>query len=143
VGHRFLYSLVRDRIAVLVHDHGAPPPSAWSSFCDDEAVWAPTDLRMLVFSEHGVPNARQREQLRAVVTNRNDRVAVLTSSTLVRAAGAMMSVDCRGIRSFQPDQIEAAFEYLDLTPEESRDVHAELGRLVDALFGTGIARSAS
>ena len=78
------------------------------------------DLRVLVHSEGGAPNARQRAVLNEVLAGIKPRVAVLTPSATARAVGVALSWFNPDFRVFASDELGGAFDHLDANQGERR-----------------------
>src|SRR5687767_3375736 len=80
------------RYVVFVHGKAAPGDDEWEQSLSfyREAPDA-RQVRALVYTEGGAPNAAQRAKLNAVLGGRKLPIAVLTTSSIARAAGTAIS----------------------------------------------------
>ena len=109
----------------LVFVHGAEPPadSEWEellSLFRMATEEGQTSLRVLVYSEGGAPNARQRAQLNEVLAGIKPRVAVLTPSATARAVGVAISWFNPDLRVFSGDELGRGLDHLDVNHGERR-----------------------
>ena len=108
----FLWKRLDDYF-VVVHTTTPPSDNEWNEVLAEFRKF--DDLkraRIFVYTEGGAPNARQRALLNQVMATAKPPVAVLTSSSLARAAGTAISWFNPAIRLFAPDDAESALDHL-------------------------------
>jgi hypothetical protein len=106
---------------VFVHSEQSPSNTEWSSLMD--AFRSATNLRrirVLVFTYGGAPNARQRAELNDVLGDVRPLVAVVTPSTLARAVCTAIGWFQPRLRSYAPEELESAFNYLDANQDDRK-----------------------
>ncbi len=130
---RFAHSCVRAQFGVFVHGPQKPTDEEWEAMCGESRLWSGPheETRLLIISEGGTPNSRQRTRiLETFDRDRAYRVAVVTRSPLARAVGSVLTWFYPGIRSFRPEQMSVALDYLGVTEDEERQqLVAEVERL--------------
>ncbi len=120
----------RGRLSVVVHNSRAPTNLEWSAYLNH--VRARKDLknqRVLVATDGGSPDGRQRRDLEEVVrTYHADPapMAVLTSSLIVRAVMKVAAFFNPAIRCYTPDEFSAAVTFLELSPAEREFASTQL-----------------
>jgi len=129
------------RLVVTVHSKQPPTEDEWSRYMGQADVYQPLeDQRILVVSDGGAPNGTQRQQLIDLLHDARVPTAILTSSWLMRGAGAAVSWFNPSLRVFGPLALQQALEHLQLTQWERtealrllREFQNELGvRVIDA-----------
>ena len=106
-------------ILVFVHGSEAPSDAEWDeALVLFRAVPDVARIRVLVFSNGGAPDARQRARLHTALGKTKATIAVVTPSALARAAGTAIAWFVPGLRVFEPDDIERAFDHLDAAHAE-------------------------
>jgi hypothetical protein len=122
---------------VYVHTQEAPSDDEW-----DEALEVykdtkePEATRTLIFSEGGAPCAAQRARMNVAIGPHKTPIAVLTASTVARAAAQPIRWFNPHFGTFDPDDVDGAFDHLGV-PEAARsnlrnavlEMRAELGIL--------------
>ncbi|WP_437328879.1 hypothetical protein [Sorangium sp. So ce381] len=121
----------QDRLSVVVHNECAPTDLEWNIYLNHvrENVNIP-NLRVLVWTDGGSPDGRQRKAMEVVARQGYPNpppLAVVTQSIVVRAVMKLASIFNPHIRCYSPDQISLAYMYLGLTPAE-RDLASQLMR---------------
>jgi hypothetical protein len=121
-------------VLVFVHTAESPTDEEWEELLEyyRKASELP-EYKTLVLSIGGAPNAGQRVRLSEIIGEKPTRIAVLTPSPLVRAAGIAVSWFRPNIRMFNPTDVRAALEHLGVPDAELRirraldELKAELG----------------
>ena len=124
------------RLNITVQTEEAPTKQEWTAYV--ETIRGLGDLRerrVLFYSYGGAPNPAQRAELLDVFKTRGaSRTAVLTTSLLARAASMAVAWFNKDLKIFAIDGDQAAWDFLELTPEERgwvksavRELHRELG----------------
>lgn len=123
-----------DGFTAIVHGEDTPAADDWDSFIAALAD-QPTKISQptLVYSAGGGPNGIQRGQLEALMTEtgvaEQVRVAVLTTSRLVRGIGTAVSWFQPHLKIFAPDQLDGAIAHLHLDDSDGPACRAELRAL--------------
>jgi hypothetical protein len=111
--------------AVIVHDTGSPSDEAWESWLQTYQQGLASLDGVLVYSLGGGPDADQRRRLQVVVEHaqRIPPTVIVSSSRLMRglvsALNWFLPPAARGV-TFDPTQLNAAFDYLE-APEAVRE----------------------
>ncbi len=112
----------RGRLSIAVHNAHPPSDLEWSRFLN--YVRGRKDVknqRILVWTDGGSPDARQRKALEDVVRKHIQDaapMAVLTSSLIVRAVMKLAAFFNPLIKCYSPEDFNAASAYLGLSPDE-------------------------
>lgn len=129
---------------VFVHGTLPPPQSEWSMVLDLYRNHPNlTAVRTLVYTEGAAPTAAQRADLSSVLGKVKMPTAVMTSSTISRAAGTALGWLNPGFRVFAATDFEGAFDHLGATGNDRRalrDTVDDLRRALAKGAGTGVAR---
>lgn len=104
---------------IAVHGQQSPSDDEWDSYVEFAKKHVIQDVqRTLVVTEGGAPSTMQRKALvEAIGTeSKSDRVAVVTSSRIAHLAVTALRWFWNPIfRTFQPDRLGDALEYLGIT----------------------------
>lgn len=103
---------------IFVHRSLAPQDDEWEKVLDlfrDQDV---KNIRTLVYTDGGAPNAAQRRRLMAVFGEAKPRIAILTSSAIARAAGTALSWFNPQFRIFGPEDLDGAFHHLGASADD-------------------------
>jgi hypothetical protein len=84
------------------------------------------NLKVLVVTDGGGPNAAQRKRLEATLGGRSISVAVVTDSAKSRFIASMISFINRDHRGFGTREIAQAYEHLKLSTQERIEAEAAL-----------------
>jgi hypothetical protein len=75
-----------DRVVVMVHTTAAPDVASWHQYCAAILHFRSEARGVLVFTQGGGPNSKQREEMRLALGDRpSPPVAIMTSSPIVRS----------------------------------------------------------
>jgi hypothetical protein len=98
---------------VTVHNALPPLPAEWAEFVEVHRTHPnPDQLRCLVYTEGGSPNAAQRSDLTAALPHKKMKVSVVTTSVLARAAGTAIAWLVPNLRMFSPADFEKALDHI-------------------------------
>jgi hypothetical protein len=123
-----------ETLHIIVHSEAAPTDEEWDAYLADfPAGQKLTQYRTIVYSLGGGPNGHQRSRLVHLVRGRAPRAALLTASALMRGIGTAVSWFIRTLRVFSLEDRAAAFEYLEMSPDEMRRANATIDRFVHDL----------
>jgi hypothetical protein len=127
-------------VVVCVHGSLAPLQTEWNAILDLYRTHPNvSSLRTLVYTEGAAPSAAQRADLSSTLGKVKMPTAVMTSSTISRAAGTALSWLNPGFRVFSATDFEGAFTHLGASSAERR----QLREAVDEMKNELLARSAS
>jgi hypothetical protein len=129
---------------VFVHGTLPPPQSEWNVVLDifrNHPNLAA--VRTLVFTEGAAPSAVQRADLNHVLGKIRMPTAVMTSSTISRAAGTALSWLNPGFKVFAATDFDGAFDHLGASANDRRmlrDLVDELRRELTSRSGGALRR---
>jgi hypothetical protein len=109
---------VFDRLMLSVHAVDAPTNEEWREWLDLCRTRHGLEARVLVENHSSGPNVLQRKALGEVVRGEDARCAVLTDSTIERAALTAIAWLGISLRGFTLDQHKQAASYLELSEQE-------------------------
>jgi hypothetical protein len=116
-------------VIVFVHGSQDPTDEEWGATLElYRRTPEHSSIRCLVYSSGGAPNVKQRARLREVGQSRA-RIAVLTASAVVRAAGVAVSWFNPKIKIYGLRDIENALDHLEVPVLERSDVRQALEEL--------------
>lgn len=119
---------------VTVHTRQPPSDAEWGAYVADIlALNDPAQYRVLVYSEGGGPNARQRSQLSEALRGAQTRTAIVTGSVAMRGIGTIVSWFNNQLKVFGPGDLGKALGYLSLSHDEQVRVLALLRSSADKL----------
>jgi hypothetical protein len=96
------------------------------------------DLRFVILSRGGAPDGAQRRALMAMVGSaRKPPVALLSDSIIVRGITAAFHLFAPIMKAFGTSELQAAGDFLNLTPTERERVAALLSELERELAADG------
>jgi hypothetical protein len=114
------------RLIMVAHTSASPSDEEWSGYARDVAAVlsrsSPEDVRTVVFTDGGGPNAEQRRMLTEIKGWNTVRVSVVSQSLAVRGIVTAFSWFNPKIKAFLPVAVEAAFRHLGLSPDEESKV---------------------
>jgi hypothetical protein len=122
---------------VYVHTQEGPSDDEWDDALEIyKDTTEPEATRTLIFTAGGAPSAAQRARLNVALGPNKTPVAVLTASTMARAAGQPIRWFNPQFRMFEQDDLDGALDHLGI-PEADRaavrntllELRAELGIL--------------
>jgi hypothetical protein len=134
VGMRPLSSLTMaseavGNIYVVAQARENPHDAEWDSNVERQASLVPDGLRVLVWSEGGGPDAKQRARLAERLAGYQPLTAILTPSAMARAIGVAISWVNPSVRMFPPEALAMALAHLQTTPAERASLEACLARV--------------
>lgn len=121
---------------VVVHTEAAPEPNEWVTYVATLAavLGANPCTPVLVITEGGGPDARQRAQLKDAVGAASGRVAICTHSGIARRMITAIGWITHGtLRGFDHDDLPAAMTFLDLAPARLGEIKAQIHKLQAAI----------
>jgi hypothetical protein len=123
------FTTERGQIMVVVHNAKPPTDDDWRTYIDGIKSLDLKTARSIVFTDGGAPDAEQRKAVNQALAGARVPGVVISPSALVRGVVTAMSWFNPGIKTFAPEQLEAAFRYLEFTPDEISRVWDKLDRL--------------
>jgi hypothetical protein len=111
-----MLSLAEGTIAVAVHNGQPPTRAEWDEWMRVVMPIPVDELRILVFTDGGAPDAAQRAQFVERVKTGRPRIAVTSSSATVRAAATALSWFVKGIQVFPPGSagLQSGIDFLGI-----------------------------
>ncbi len=83
----------------------------------------------MVITEGGGPNSAQRRTLNDFLRGRTTLVVLVSSSPIARGITTALSWFNPKVRSFAPDTIDAAFEYLGVAEQDKLPIWTQIRKL--------------
>jgi hypothetical protein len=114
-------------LLLVVHNHNDPAAAEWAAYCELAARLHRDEgyVHTLVSTPGAAPNASQRNLYKEKVPP--NKVAVVTDSTLSRAAVTAMSWFNSNLKAFRSNQFNEALAHLGVAKAEN--LHTALGEL--------------
>jgi hypothetical protein len=104
---------------VCAHTERAPSDEEWAAvIACIQPIQDPHTIRILVHTDGGAPTATQRALLNSRVGTAKPPLAVMTPSSIARAAATAISWFSPSTRVFRPEDIAGAIRHLAV-PQES------------------------
>lgn len=116
--------LTRKEGPLLVCRQGASEPSDqdWKEFlrllAAQRREFEAQQLKILVHTDGGAPQAEQRKQLAETLGDYHPRVACISNSVKVRFASVLITLFQRNYRQFSVSEKKLALAHLELTPAQ-------------------------
>jgi hypothetical protein len=106
---------------ILAHNDRSPPDQTWQEYLADmRRLTDLGEMRTLVLTPGGGPNAKQRMAMNAILDGRRTPVAVVTPSFVARGIITSLSLFNPEIRAFSPRDAQAAYDFLGLDVQTRR-----------------------
>jgi hypothetical protein len=125
----FLYRFVQADKIVMLHTVKTPPQDEWDRYLDELRRYDVSQLGLLVFTDGGAPNARQRKGLNDVLGKRVFLRAVVTNSSAVRKIVTAIGWFSAGVKSFAPGEMDAAIAHLGWTTADLASMRQALAAM--------------
>jgi hypothetical protein len=119
---------------VVVHAVDAPTDEEWRQNVALQTSLPPDRARVLVWTDGGAPNAKQRALLNAALKGGQPLTAVLTPSKAGQAVGVAISWFNPRLRIFAPTEIELALDHLNILGSDRWVLKDTLARLRQELL---------
>lgn len=119
---------------IWVHADKPPTDAEWEAglaFFKDAPD--PSRLSAIIYTEGGAPNAAQRARLNAVLGDAKVKIGMLTASIAARAAGVAVRWFNPELSIFEPDEVDAALDHIQLPPEQRSEVKRVLNEMKNEL----------
>lgn len=128
-GKRLVTRSVGD-VLILVQNNDSPTDLEWQECLRmlKEIREQHRRVRVLVVTEGGGPDGRQRKKLEQALSGGPVPVAVVSDSLKMRFISAGVALFNQGHRAFQSSEVEAAYEHLGLTRSERRQVEEAINQ---------------
>lgn len=131
-GPSFAFAVLPD-LEVLLSYQGPRDPSdeEWARYLTvlDRLHRTPNDYRYLTVSAGGLPSASQQSKVKAVTHGRSPAVAIVSSSIAIRFVVSVLALVNPKVQCFRPDQLDKAYQHLNLAAAAVPRVEATLERL--------------
>ncbi|MFT3924470.1 MAG: hypothetical protein QM778_18170 [Myxococcales bacterium] len=103
-----------DGVWVGVHTAEPPTVDEWTALCGEVAHLRRETRGVIIYTEGGGPDSKQRELLRAALQNTPQHVAVLTHSSVVRLISTTLNwlFGRQTICAFAPSDLDGALAFL-------------------------------
>ena len=118
-----------DNIVVLVHAPVPPDDEDWALSLKDTRTYAQSIKGALIVAGDVHLSQLQRDQLSEVLDISRFNVAVLTSSAIARADAKLLRAQGHTHLTFGENELEAALDYLEVTPSMRPRVIQRVKRL--------------
>lgn len=93
-------------------------------------------MKMLIWTDGGVPNASHRKKLQATLGDIHPLVACVSDAMKVRFAGSTIALFQKNYRQYTVREFNEAFEHLGITsPADQLRIHAALTEMEAGLSG--------
>lgn len=131
-------------VVIVVHNKEPPDNESWSGYLDTVLATGRangndlTNVKQLVVTEGGGPNASQRKAVDAASNQMNGKkspAAVVTGSPLVRGIVTVFNWFNLNLRVFAPEEFDKALQFLRIPSTEVPKILNEV-RLLQAEVGS-------
>lgn len=143
------FRMLGDDLMVFMSGEASPSENEWSDYLrtlDGAAQHARQNgslLRFFIFVDEGAPNAKQRGSVVEILRDVRARSAVITTSNLARHVITVFGWFGLKLRGFAPNQLNAALEYLELSPERLSDIIQLASTLAPSVGGVSSFRDST
>jgi hypothetical protein len=127
---------------VVVHSATAPTDVEWQKNVELQTSLPAGRARVLVWTDGGAPNAKQRAMLSAALKGGQPLTAVLTPSKVVQTVSVAISWFNPRLRVFSPNELELALDHLNIVGPHRQQIKDLLARLRRELSQQRTASSA-
>jgi hypothetical protein len=132
---RNMNSRAADEVALAVHTKVEPSDAEWKDWLAVVRQIPLEKLSVLVFTDGGGPNTLQRASWNALLAGAQPRIAVVSTSTVVRGIVTAISWFNRGVRQFSPGDTVTAFRHVGVDGRNAEHMLAEANQLALHLAG--------
>ena len=122
-------------LALCLHTKEAIPTPEWAHFMDILRTIDPAQVRVLVFTDGGGPNAAQRKQFHDYTGAAKPSIAIVTDSSLIGALLGVFSMFQPRVARFSPRQVREALAHVGLGATDGRPALDEAHRMARRLDG--------
>lgn len=110
---------VKDRLVLLIHNVAPPSDDEWFEYVRTLTEMLKTGgIKQIVFTDGGSPNTTQRGLLNQAVKDKDNQVAVVSDSPMVRSVVTALAWFNPKVKVFAPTRIDEALAYLGYQREE-------------------------
>jgi hypothetical protein len=117
---------LRGNLVVMAHGPNPPADDEWAAMLEQVGPLQMDRVKVLVCSFGGAPNTLQRGSLRDVMGEAKPHIALLTTSVMARAAGVAIAWFQPHFKALAIDNLEAAYEHLQVPAADRPWVKASL-----------------
>lgn len=116
---------------LVVHTEKPPGDEEWDAYITAIKSYERElpRVRTMVITEGGGPNSAQRRTLNDFLRGRTTLVVLVSSSPIARGITTALSWFNPKVRSFAPDTIDAAFEYLGVAEQDKLPIWTQIRKL--------------
>jgi hypothetical protein len=126
-GKHVLFEMISSLGIFVYHGTGEPSQADWDEFMRQVTNYK-GDIRGLVFTEGWRPSRAQGQQIKKAAAGRELTVAIVSPLAAMAFTVSAFALINRRMRFFSPDELQKAFDYLNLNAEEASAVREILGR---------------
>jgi hypothetical protein len=122
---------------IMIVLHTATPPSEleWSAWLSALRLLPKQRLKLLIFTDGGVPNTLQRGTFLDVLADSQPAIAVVSNAPAVRGVVTAISWFNKNVKLFAPSNLADAFAHLGVNAERGRALFSTAQRAT-AQLGT-------
>jgi hypothetical protein len=120
-------------VVLAVHNTQAPTDDEWARFMSVTKQVKLEHLRVLVFTDGGTPNVRQRGELVDHFAGQTPPIAMISTNALVKGVATAISWFNPRIKVFAPSDVSKAFAHLGITASSGNALVEEARTLATAL----------
>lgn len=113
----------------VVHGATNPTDEEWEAYLKYYLANERQCARTLVVTQGGGPSAKQRGDTAKVIQSSPTRVAIVSTSTLVRGIATALSWFNKRVQAFSGNEMDAALKYLEVPQANTIPLLAELKKL--------------
>jgi hypothetical protein len=124
---------VSGNLILVLHSSALPTDEEWRAYVQRVAKM-PTEMRQLVLSDGGRPNAEQRSELDEVLRTKYNIGAVVSSSGIIRHVVAAINwLGPHNLKSFAAHELNKALKYIRVTKHEAPQIMNRIAVLTTKL----------
>ena len=120
---------------IVLHTASAPSELEWTSWLAALRMMPKQRLKMLIFTDGGVPNTLQRGSFLDVLADAQPPIAFVSNVPDVRGVVTAISWFNKNVKLFTPAKLAEAFAHLGVNPERGRALYSTAQRAT-AQLGT-------
>jgi hypothetical protein len=120
---------VHHGVFCVVHGPSNPTDDEWKAYLEYYLANERQCTRTLVVTKGGGPNAKQRSETAKVIQSSPTRVAIVSSSTIIRGVATALSWFNKRVQAFHANELDAALSYLEVPEGASKLIQAEMQKL--------------
>lgn len=110
----------RGDLLILRQNANSPSEEEWDACLDlvRQRAHRLDRMKVLVLTSGGAPSTGQRKRLQALIQGYKVPIAVVSDSMAVRFVASSVAMLTPRIRSFEPSQLDRAYDHLELSVDE-------------------------